>query len=165
MPQHPIHARSLALAQRLLALVLAGFLTGCFAVPTPYHPDPELDASPRVLPDIRNIVGEGDSNRALRLSHSTRSDVEKALGEPAAKSADDSVFVYAQHMFSGWGVVLPPLFPANGPLRQQTYFLQLVFDPQGVLRRYRVEPGEANDAGMGYTVSRPDRVPDSLLMP
>src|SRR3989442_161509 len=82
-------------AQPLVALVLAAFLGGCFAVPTPYRPNAELDASGAIL-DVRKVVGDSKSKRPLRLGHSTRPEVEQLLREPTAKSSDGSVYVYAQ---------------------------------------------------------------------
>ena len=147
---------------RILGLVLLSMQGGCFAIPTPYHPDADFDASGR-LPDIRKVVGEGQSSRPLRLDLSTRADVERVLGSPTTRSADSSVYVYTQQMFAGYGVVMPLLYGAAGPLRQRTYFLRLDFDPAGLLRGRRLEHGESSDAAMGYTVMPPDRVPTRLL--
>ena len=155
---------SLSPVAPLLALAFAVSLSGCLAVPTPYAPDADLDDSGEI-PDVRKVVGDSKSKRPLRLGNSTRADVEQFLGEPAAMSADGSVYVYAQQMFSGSGVVLPPLYPASGLLRQRTYFLRLTFDAQEILRSSRVERGESSDAGMGYMLNEPDRVPTRLLAP
>jgi hypothetical protein len=149
--------------RRLLLVPMLLAVSGCFAVPGPYRPDAKLDAS-GALPDVRTAVGSAKSDRPLRVGVSTRADVEKLMGDPAA-SADGRVCVYAQQMFSGYGAVLPPFYGASGPLRQKTYFLRVAFDDQGVLRGQRVEPWESRDAGMGYMISGPDRVPDQLLSP
>jgi hypothetical protein len=164
MPQQSLYPILSRVARPSFALIFAALTGGCFAVPTPYRPNAELDAS-GTIPDVRTVVGDSKSKRPLRLGQSTRADVERVLRQPTTRSSDGSVYVYAQQFFSGWGVVLPPFYGASGPLRQRTCFLQLAFDSNDVLRGKRVESGASSDAGMGYMVNGPDRVPALLLTP
>ncbi len=150
-------AKNLALLGWVLIVIT---FSGCLMVPTPYHPDKDYDGSANGH-DIRHVIGHSD----LQVGSSHRADVERVLGGPTTRSTDDRVFIYAQQMFSGFGIVFPPFYPAAGPLKQRTCFLRLTFDEHDVLQDGSITWGDSKDANMGYMIEGPDSVPRGLLLP
>jgi outer membrane protein assembly factor BamE (lipoprotein component of BamABCDE complex) len=132
---------------RALAGLLSLWAGGCVMIPT--------FESAQGKPDVRRLVGNASSAKPIRPG-ATREHVAALLGRPQSLSDDGRVADYVHVMTRGYAIILPPLYPAAGPITYRMYYLRLAFDAGNVLEQYELRRDrQSSDAGFGYSLPEP----------
>jgi hypothetical protein len=113
-----------------LIVVPGAALVGCLYIPGSYR---QADGRPR--PESQ--IGPPGSDKPIQIGRTTRQDVDRLLGIPAAVDESGSqTLVYHYRVRTGYVVNLCwGIGPDPDPLEDR--FLRLDFDGQNLLRRYK----------------------------